>query len=76
MQANRKNLIGVGVVGALFLTVTVAGLVGNAKTGNYVATPLLLTAVGLAVIFLWLSQFRVRQMLLVNTPDRLITLYH
>jgi hypothetical protein len=76
VQANRKNLIGVGVVGALFLTVTVAGLVGNAKTGNYVATPLLLTAVGLAVIFLWLSQFRVRQMLLEKTPDRLITHYH
>jgi hypothetical protein len=76
VQANRKNLIGVAVVGALFLVVTVVGLIGNAKTGNYVATPLLLTAIGIAVIFLWLGQFRVRQMLLEKTPDRLIAHYH
>lgn len=64
------------VVGGLFLTVTVIGLVGNAKTGNYVATPILLTAVGIAVIFMWMGQFRVRQMLQDKTPDRLINHYH
>ena len=76
MEANRKNLIGVAVVGGLFLIVTVAGLIGNAKTGNYVATPLLLTAVGISILVLWFGQFRVRQMLLDKTPDRLIAHYH
>lgn len=76
MQANRRNLISVAVVGSLFLGITIVGFVGNAKTGNYVATPILLTAVGIAVIFFWLSQFRVRQMLQEKTPTRLIAHYH
>ncbi len=76
MQANRRNLISVAVVGTLFLGVTVAGLIGNAKTGNYVATPILITAIGIAVLFMGLSHFRVRQMLQEKTPDRLITHYH
>ncbi len=76
MQANRRNLISVIVVAVLFLGVTIVGLVGNARSGNYVATPVLLTAIGIAVMFFWLSQFRVRGMLQEKTPDRLIEHYH
>ena len=76
MQANRKNLIGVVIVGALFLGVTVIGLIGNARSGNYVATPVLFTAVAIAFVAIWLTHFRVRTMLRDKTPDRLIAHYH
>ena len=76
MQANRRNLIGVAVVAALFLGITVVGLVGNARSGNYVATPVLFTAVALAFIAIWLGHFRVRTMLRDKNPDRIIAHYH
>lgn len=76
MQANRRNLISVVVVAGLFLVVTIIGLVGNARAGNYVATPVLFTALGLAFVVIWLGHFRVRTMLRDKTPDRLIAHYH
>ena len=54
----------------------IAGLVGSVKNGNYVVIAIVFTALGIAVLGVMFSHYRVRVLLRDRTPDRIIAHYH
>jgi hypothetical protein len=71
-----KSFVRLLVVAGLFAAVVIAGLIGSLRTGNYVVVPIVFTALGVAVVAVMASQYRVRLMLRDRSPDRLIAHYH
>lgn len=64
------------VVGGLFLALMLTGLVGNVRQGNYVAIPIVFTALAICGLAIAAKHFQVRLMLRDTTPDRIIAHYH
>jgi hypothetical protein len=75
-MAGRRNLFSLAIVGALFLAIILAGVIGNVRSGNYVVLPIVFTAFGICGMIVWLGHFRVRILLRDATPDRIIAHYH
>jgi hypothetical protein len=70
----------IGVAAGLFAALMLAGIGGNVARGNYMAIPLILSALVLAFLVIWLAvwlnQRRIQIMFRRPTPDRLIEHYH
>ena len=64
------------VVGGLFVALMLTGLVGNVRQGNYVAIPIVFTALAICGLAIAAKHFQVRLMLRDTTPDRIIAHYH
>ncbi|MDP9171324.1 MAG: hypothetical protein M3N54_11955 [Acidobacteriota bacterium] len=75
-MSNKRNLFSLAVVGGVFLTIILAGVIGNVRTGNYIVLPIVFTAFGVCGLAIWLGHFRVRVLLRDRTPDRIIAHYH
>jgi hypothetical protein len=76
VQSQKKNLIGLLVVTALFVAIMAIGFVGNIRNGNYVVIPIAFTAIAICGGALWFAHYRVRVMLRDRKPDRIIAHYH
>jgi hypothetical protein len=80
MSSGKKQFFLICIAVALFTALLLTGIAGNVSHGNYIAIPVVLSALALAVgviwFGLWLNQQRVRQMFKDKTPDRLIANYH
>lgn len=80
MSSGKKQLLLFAVAGAMFTALMLAGVVGNVVRGNYMAVPLVGSALLLAVAVIWfgiwLNQRRIQMMFRHPTPDRLIENYH
>lgn len=78
--AGRKQFIPFITAFVLFLLLIVAGIVGNIRTGNYGAVPIVFGAIALGAVILFVgisfNHRRVRQMFQDPTPNRLIAWYH
>jgi len=79
-SSGKKQFILIGVAGAMFAALLFTGIAGNVAHGNFIAIPVVLSALVLAAgaiwFGLWLNQQRVRLMFRDKTPDRLIANYH
>lgn len=64
------------VVGGLFVALMLAGLIGNVRQGNYVAIPIVFTALAICGLAIAAKHFQVRLMLRDTTPNRIIAHYH
>lgn len=64
------------IVGGLFVTLMVAGLVGNMRQGNYMAIPIVFTALAICGLAIAAKHFQLRLMLRDTTPNRIIAYYH
>jgi hypothetical protein len=64
------------VVAGLFVALMLTGLVGNVRAGNYVAIPIVFTAVSICGLAIAAKHFQVRLLLRDKTPDRIIAHYH
>jgi len=80
MASGKKQLTLIAIAAVLFTAVMVTGIAGNVAHGNYLAIPVILSALLLtfAAIWLgfWINQQRVRLMFRDKTPDRVIANYH
>jgi hypothetical protein len=80
VSSNRKQFALIGLAAGLFAAVMVAGVAGNVARGNYMAVPVIFSALILAFLFIWLgvwlNQRRIQIMFRRPTPDRLIEHYH
>ncbi len=76
VRPTTRNFLSVLIVGALFIAVMIAGVVGNVRNGNFVALPIVFTALAICGLAIWLSHFRVRLLLRDRKPDRIIAYYH
>ena len=80
MSPGKKQFLLICVAGAMFAALLLTGVAGNVARGNYMAIPVVLSALALAICViwfgLWLNQQRIRQMFRDKTPDRLIANYH
>ena len=80
MSPGRKQFVPIAIAGGLFVAVMLAGIAGNVVRGNYMAAPLIGSALLLTVGVIWigirLNQRRVQIMFRHPTPDRLIENYH
>jgi len=74
--SNRSNFLRLLIVVGLFLAIMIAGLIGSVRNGNYVVIAIVFTALGLAVLAVMFSHYRVRILLRDRTPDRIIAHYH
>jgi hypothetical protein len=80
MTSGKKQLVLIAVAAAMFVALMVTGVAGNVARGNYLAIPVILSAlvVAFAGIWLgfWINQQRIRLMFRDKTPDRVIANYH
>jgi len=80
MPPGKKQLVLAGVAAGLFMCVTLTGIAVNVGRGNYIAIPLVLLALVLAILSIWLgiwlNRRRIQMMFRHPTPDRLIEHYH
>ncbi len=80
MASSKKNLTLLTVAGGIFAAVMLAGVAGNVIRGNYMAIPIvivvLLLAIGIISVGIWLNQRRIQLMYRKPTPDQLIEHYH
>jgi hypothetical protein len=72
----RHNILRLVIVAALFLAIIAIGTVGSVRNGNYVVLAIVLTALGVCVLAVMFSHYRVRVLLRDRTPDRIIAHYH
>ena len=75
MKSSIRNYLSLLIVGGVFLTVMIGGVIGNIHNGNFVALPIVFTALAIAGMAVWFSHFRVRVLLRDRTPDRIISHY-
>ena len=64
------------IVAGLFVALMLTGLVGNVRAGNYVAIPIVFTALSICGLAIAAKHFQVRLLLRDKTPDRIIAHYH
>jgi hypothetical protein len=80
MTSGKKQLILIALAALLFTTLMVTGVAGNVAHGNYLAIPVIFSALVLAFAGIWLgfwiNQQRIRLMFRDKTPDRVIANYH
>jgi len=80
MSSNKKQFALIAIAGGIFAAVMITGIVANMVRGNYMALPLvfsaLLLAVGAIWLGIWLNRRRIQMMFLNPTPDKLIENYH
>ncbi len=80
MTSGKKQWILIALAAVLFAAVMVTGVAGNVAHGNYLAIPVILSALVLAFAGIWLgfwiNQQRIRLMFRDRTPDRVIANYH
>lgn len=75
-QTGRHNHLALALAFLLFFGLLVMGVVGNIRNGNYIAAPLIFSALALFGGAIWFSRYRVRVAMRDRTPDRLIAHYH
>jgi len=80
MSSSAKQLVLFGVACAMFAALMLTGVVGNVVRGNFMAVPLVGSALVLAAALIWfgvwLNRRRIQLMFRHPTPDRLIANYH
>ena len=80
MASGKKQLTLIAITALLFTAVMVTGVAGNVARGNYLAIPVILSALvvtfGAIWLAFWINQQRVRMMFRDKTPDRVIANYH
>lgn len=80
MASRKKQLTLIVLAAVLFTALMVTGVAGNVARGNFLAIPVILSALLLAFAGIWLgfyiNQHRIRLMFRDKTPDRVIANYH
>lgn len=76
MQSTKRNFLSVIFVGGFFIALMLIGLVANVRHGDYVAIPIVFTALAICGLALFVKHFQVRMMLRDTKPDRIIAHYH
>jgi len=80
MASSKKQLTLFAIAAVLFAALMLAGVVGNVVRGNFLAIPVICSALVLAGLLIWLgvkvNQRRIQIMYRRPTPDRLIEHYH
>jgi len=76
VQSTKRNFLSVIIIGVFFLALMLTALVINVRHGDYVAIPIVFTAVAICGLVIAVRLFQIRMMLRDKTPDRIIRHYH